>query len=827
MFWIQLQLIQSILQLMVFRFQSPELPITFTFKSIIMKTFFTNLFILCGLILSLSLNAQNATQTIRGTVLDKQAQMSLPGAQVLIMGSNPAKGAACDADGKFKITDVAPGRYDIKISALGYKEILQSNIVVTAGKETILEIGMEEVITALKEVEVSANKKTETNNDLVSVSGRSFSMDEVNRYAGGRSDPARLAANFAGVSSPDDSRNDIVIRGNSPTGVLWRIEGLNIPNPNHFSTVGTTGGPVSALNTNVLKNSDFFTSAFPAEYGNANAGVFDLGFRTGNAEKREHTFQIGAFTGIEAMTEGPINKEKGSSYLIAYRYSFTGVAQKVGIPIGTAATPFYQDLSFKINSGQTKIGKFTLFGLGAKSHIDFLHTKIDTTDLFANPTRDSYFTSDIGLVGLKHFIKVNEHSYFNTVIGATYNGSNYLEDVVATDAKPLQRNVENKTSQLHYSINTSFNSKISSKLFVKAGIISEVINLVLDARQRDSLSNWQQYWDFSNYTILHQGYVHAKYRFNNKVTLNAGVHAQYLTLNGSSSLEPRLGLKYQLADKHTLSLGYGMHSQMQPTDVYFYRTLNSAGNYEMTNEKLGFTRSQHFVLGYDVLPVKDWRIKTEVYYQMLSNVPVTQMPSSYSMLNAGASFLPNNQGNLVNKGTGSNYGAELTIEKFFSKNYYVLMTGTIYQSKFKGSDGIEHNTAFNGNYVYNILGGKDFKVGKEKRNVISTGVKMTNAGGRYYTPVDLAASQAAKEQVLQGDAQAFSQQIPAFFRLDVKVGYTINSTARKLSQSFSLDIQNITNHKNVFAERYNPVTNKINTAYQIGFFPNFVYKVQF
>jgi hypothetical protein len=270
-----------------------------------------------------------------------------------------------------------------------------------------------------------------------------------------------------------------------------------------------------------------------------------------------------------------------------------------------------------------------------------------------------------------------------------------------------------------------------------------------------------------------------------------------------------------------------MHSQMQPIDVYFYRTRNTDGSYSMTNEKLGFTRSQHFVLGYDVLPVKDWRIKTEVYYQILTNVPVTQVPSSYSMLNAGASFFPNNKDNLVNKGTGTNYGAELTVEKFFSQNYYILMTGTLYQSKFKGSDQVEHYTGFNGNYVYNLLGGKDFKVGKEKRNVISTGVKMTQAGGRYYTPVDLAASQAAGEQVVQGDDKAYSARIPDFFRLDVKVGYTINSTTRKLSQSFSLDIQNVTNHKNVFAERYNPVTNKINTACQIGFFPNFVYKVQF
>ncbi len=772
--------------------------------------------------------AQAPTQVIRGVVFDKQSQSTLAGAAIIIINSNPPMAAASEADGKFKITDVKPGRYDLKITYIGYKEIILPNVDVSSGKENVLEIGMEENVSHLNEVLISGTKKNETQNEMTTVSARSFSMEEVNRYAGGRSDPSRLAANFAGVSSPDDSRNDIVIRGNSPTGVLWRIEGLNIPNPNHFSTIGTTGGPVSAINTNVIKNSDFFTSAFPAEYGNANAGVFDLGFRKGNAEKREHTFQLGALTGLEAMTEGPLNKQKGSSYLFAYRYSFTGVAQKMGIPIGTAATPFYQDISFKINGGETKFGRFTLFGLGAKSNIDFLHNKIDSSDLFANPSKDSYFTSDIGLVGLKHFFKVNSKSYFNTVLGVTYNGSNYLEDDVSEEIPTTtKRSIENKTSQLHYSINASYNSKVNTRLFIKVGAIAEVINLNLNARILDSLDVWNQYWDFKDYTNLLQGYAQARYRFTDKLTLNTGIHSQLLTLNNSISVEPRIGLKYQVAQKSTLSIGYGMHSQMQPTDVYFYRSRLADGTYDQSNKDLDFTKSHHFVLGFDILPIKDWRIKTEVYYQLLSNIPVTQSPSSYSMLNTGASFIPNNQGYLKNTGKGENYGAELTIEKFFSEGYYALLTGTIYESKYKGSDDVERNTAFNGKFVYNILAGKEIKLGKDGRNALNFGIKMTHAGGRYFTPVDLAASLIANEQVLKGDIYAYSERNPNFFRLDFKAGYTQNSKKRKISQSWSLDIQNVTNHKNVFAERYNPVNNQINTAYQIGFFPNFVYKIQF
>ncbi len=786
--------------------------------------------IVFALMMALAVCTQRAgaqTQTIKGVVVDKQSQATIPGANIIIVGSNPVNGAVTDMDGKYKITEVLPGRYDLKVTYVGYKEVMIPNVEVTTGKEVAVDIGIEENVNTLQEVVISGTKKNETSNEMTTVSGRSFSMEEVNRYAGGRSDASRLAANFAGVSSPDDSRNDIVIRGNSPAGVLWRIDGLNVPNPNHFATIGTTGGPVSALNTNMLKNSDFFTSAFPAEYGNANAGVFDLGFRIGNAEKYEHTFQFGALTGLEAMTEGPIQKSKGSSYVIAYRYSFTGFAQALGMKVGTTATPFYQDLTFKVNSGYSKLGRFTLFGLGGKSKIDFLHTKTDSTDLFADPTKDSYFTSDIGVVGLKHFIRVGNNSYFNSVIGATYSASNYLLDTITHSDGSIVRSVVNTTKQIHYSASTSFNSKINSKLFVKIGAIGEMIGLDLFYKNLERNNTWTQIWNFNDYTYLIQAYAQAKYNFTDKFTLNVGLHSQFLTLNNSYSVEPRAGVKYQLNPKNAISFGYGMHSQMQPTDIYFYRKLQPDGTYDQSNKNLDFTRSQHFVLGYDLLPAKDWRVKVETYYQMLSNIPVTVAPSSFSILNSGASFMPTEQGYLVNSGTGTNYGVELTLEKFFSKGYYGLITGTLYDSKYKGSDGVEHNTAFNGNYVYNVLLGKEFKIGKEKRTAITFDIKMTQAGGRYYTPVDLEASRAIHQQVLKGDAYAFSERNSDFFRLDAKVGVTLNSKKHKLSQSYMFDVQNVTNNKNVFADRYNPVNNQINTAYQIGLFPNFVYKVQF
>ena len=767
--------------------------------------------------------AQNNKQNIRGTVIDKLSQSTIIGASVQIINKTEVKGAATDENGNYVLSDLVPDRYEIKVTYIGYKNVFVPNVVVTSGKEVILDIAMEEDLKLLSEVVVRAYSKDKTINDLATISARTFSMEEVNRYAGGRSDPARLAANFAGVSAPDDSRNDIVIRGNSPVGVLWRIDGMNVTNPNHFASVGTTGGAVSALNTNLLKSSDFFTSAFPAEYGNAISGVFDLGFRTGNTQKRETTIQAGVITGLEATTEGPFSKKNSSSYLIGYRYALAGVAQAVGVDIGTTATPSYQDLSFKLNSGTTEWGRFTLFGILATSSIQIsggnsgsLYGGKDGNDL----------ESKIGIIGVNHYKQLNNNSYLRSIIGLNYSETDQINYGSDRATKESFTKEENNVAKTGYHFSTRYSSKINSKLFVKIGVQDELMGLNLYYRtKRDLNSSWQQVWDYDSYTSLAQAYAHAKYSFNEKITLNAGIHSQYFFLNASSSLEPRLGLKYELNPKSSVNFGYGLHAQMQPINVYFLQTQNTDGSYAYNNKDLGFTKSHHLVLGYDLNPLKDWRLKAEVYYQYLYDVPVNTFSSAYSMLNTGASFKTDLEDKLTNGGTGHNYGAELTIEKFFSDGYYGLFTSSIYSSKYKGSDGVERNTAFNGKYVYNVLAGKEWGIGRDKRNKISLDFKFTNAGGRAYTPIDLTASNALNREVLSTDV--YSDFYDNYFRMDIKANYTMNSRKRKRSQTISLDVQNVTNHQNVFSQNYNDANQSINKTYQLGIFPNVVYKVQF
>ena len=765
--------------------------------------------------------SQNNTQTIRGNITDKLSQMPLAGVTLQI--ASLQIGTISDSLGNYSLTSIPPDRYEVKISLSGYKMLLIPNVPVTSGKEVILDISLEEDFKQLNEVTVKATNKGGTINKLASVSARTFSMEEVNRYAGGRSDPARLAANFAGVSAPDDSRNDIVIRGNSPVGVLWRIDGMNVTNPNHFASVGTTGGAVSAINTNLLKNSDFFTSAFPSEYGNATSGVFDLGFRNGNNKKRETTIQAGVITGLELTTEGPFSKKSDASYLVGYRYSLAGIAQAVGINIGTTATPTYQDLSFKLNSGNTKLGRFSIFGILASSTINIGGGSGNS--LYGGRNKVD-FASKIGIGGLNHFKQLNSKSFLASTIGINYSSTDqtsYDFDHMADSI--FTREVSN-VAKTTYFLSSNYNLKINSRLFFKVGVQDEIIGLDLYYKTKDNIfAPERQIWDYQSNTNLVQAFVHLKYTVSNKLNLNAGVHSQYFFLNNSKTIEPRLGLVYNLTAKSSFNLGYGLHSQIQPINVYFLQSKDFAGDTFYNNKNLDFTKSHHFVLGYNLQPLADWRIKTEVYYQSIFDVPVTSYASSYSMLNTGSTFKTDLTDSLINNGIGSNYGVELTIEKFFSKGYYGLITASVYNSNYRGSDEVSRNTAFNGRYVYNILAGKEWKIGKEKRNRFSVDVKFTNAGGRAYTPIDLTASKAIGHEVLSTDA--YSGYYANYYRLDLKAGFTLNSGKRKIAQTLSLDLQNVTNHKNVFSQSYDNKMQDISTTYQLGFFPNLIYKIQF
>lgn len=785
---------------------------------------------LTSLLFSLFLLSNLQAQVIQGQVIDAQSELPLIGATVSIQVEDTQKGTTTDADGRYSISDVPPGRYEVQATYLGYESSTIPNILVTAGKDVILEISLEESFTQLSEIVVTTDPR-QSNNELAAVSIRTFRPEEVNRYAGGRGDVSRLAGNLAGVSTADDSRNDIVIRGNSPTGVLWRLEGIDIPNPNHFSTLGTTGGPVSAVNPNMLATSDFITSAFPAEYGNALSGVFDLELRTGNRERTEFMAQLGSFTGIELMAEGPLNKKSGS-FALGFRNSFVGLASSLGIDIGTNATPDYRDLTFNIDFGRGSSGRWSIFGIGGTSNIDFLGNETDEDDIFADPSRNSYPRSRFGVLGVKHNIITGDNTYIRTVLAGTLQNLDFTEFEVDQFGADSILFTEAQDNNIRYSLKSFINSKLNNRTSVRAGIQADVNNLETTVddrvgspdRDEDGIPDLDRLRDFDDSFGLWQVFAQLRHRLTAGLTINAGLHAQYFDLSEAFGLEPRLGLEYSASDNLTLSAGYGRHNQTPAFPVFFFRDPNSGSS--NANSDLGFLTADHLVGGATWLFAPNWRLKTEVYYQWLSNVPVDPFPSSFSLLNAGADFVFPERGSLVNEGTGANYGLELTLERTFSNNWYMLLTGSVFESTYKGSDGIERSTAFNNQYVANLLVGREIPIGKDKRNRLTINTRVTTSGGRPYSPIDLEASIASETDV-RNETDAFSLTFDDYFRWDFKIGVQFNSPSRRFSQSFFIDFQNVTNRENVFTRQFNRVTQQEDVLLQAGFFPDIQYRIQF
>jgi hypothetical protein len=799
----------------------------------------TNLFAILLAVLPLLSFSQETTQTVKGTVKDLNSEFPLPGVNIVLLDSDPFIGAVTDMNGQFRMENVPTGRQALMVKYIGYKTQTIPNVLVTAGKEVVVNILLEESVENLQEVVITADSdKDRPNNEMAKVSARTFSLEEVQRFSGGRNDVARLASNFAGVRAADDARNDIIVRGNSPTGVLWRVNGLPIGTTNHFATLGTTGGPVSALNTNVLRTSDFLTGAFPAEYGNANAAVFDVRFRNGNADKHEFTAQVSAFSGLEFMAEGPLNREKQSSYLVSYRYGIASLAAT-----GTSAIPYYQDLSFMINFGNSKLGRFELFGMGGLSSIDFLGDEIDENDLFADPTQDAFVQNSLGLVGLNHYLRLDKTSYLKTTIGTTLMTSNFDQDNFlyneGGDVVDKYRATEAEDIENRYTLSSQYNKKFNARFNLRAGVLAQVYNLQSTVNDRDMRAEIPDnddngipdYFipirDVDETTPLIETYAQGEYKFSDDLSWNRGIHNQYIDYNQSNAIEPRTGMSWQFTDKQRLSFAYGLHSQLVPLPVLVYEEEVAEGVFERTNNDLDFMRSHHIVLGYDYKFANNWRLKAEAYYQRLFDIPIEQTASSYSVINEGADFVFNERGSLVNNGNGDNYGLELTLEKFFSQGYYMLATASIYESTYSGSDGVERNTAFNNNYVFNGLFGKEWAIGKDKRNAVTFDTKVTTTGGTPYTPIDLEATRANEGREVYQEDRAFSERYDPYFRWDVKFGFRLNGKKSKVSHQFFVDLQNVTNRENVFVERYNPVTDEINTVTQTGFFPDFMYRIQF
>lgn len=771
-----------------------------------------SIFVIILLFLTTRIFAQQPTQTIRGTIIDEASNVPLAYASIGL--ENTATGTVTDSLGNFTLKNVAVGRYNIIASFMGYEPVVLKEIQVTSAKEVVLNITMKESTGTLGEVVIKSKvNKEQPLNSMATVSAKMLSVEEAERYAGGFDDPARLVSAFAGVSS-NVGNNAIVVRGNSPQSLQWKLEGVEISNPNHFADLSAFGGGgLTALSTQLLANSDFFSGAMPAEYNNALSGVFDIFMRNGNNQKHEHTFQLGAI-GIDAASEGPISKKSRSSYIFNYRYSTLGLLAPI-LPENAAGTT-YQDLSFKLNFPTKKSGTFSVWGMGLLDHSD-AKAKDNISKWKYDLDRENEDAKQfMGAAGISHKILLNDKQYLKTTFATTANGIDKYSERLDSAFNPFPKN---EISNKYYNfVATSFlNTKFSAKHTNKSGFVVTNMNYNMSLKNVTTGTALQPLVDERGNSTLGSAYSNSLVHINDKISINVGLTGQWFSYNNAWSIEPRAGIKYRFVPTQTLSLAYGLHSRLERLNYYFIKdNLN-----QYINKDLGFTKAHHLVLGYDISTSEFTHLKIEAYYQHLFDVPVIA-GSSFSLINQQNDWFFD--GKLQNSGKGRNYGLDITFEKYLSKGYYYMATVSLFNSQYQGGDNVWRDTRYNRNFAANFLIGKEWLLGKKKNQILSLNTRCSFQGGDHYSPINTTQS-LADQDVVFDETKAFSQQYPPAFTSHFTASYKINK--KKTAHEFALKIINLTQYKEYLGFRYNYQTQTVDTNREATFIPNISYKIEF
>ncbi len=764
-------------------------------------------------------------QNIHGYCSDKVSTAPIQGAVVQVFNSNNEllSSALTDSNGFYSLHKIPIGRIMVKASYISYNNFMATNIELSSAKELVLNIEMEEKNNTLTTIEISSKKSVNAlKESMVSVSARSFNIEESNRYAGGFGDLTRMAQSFAGVASSDGESNEIVIRGNNPRGLLWRLDGIEISNPNHFPRGdGSAGGGISIIQSNVIDNSTFMTGAFPANVGNASAGVFDVNLRKGNTQKYEHTIQLGVI-GIEAMSEGPMNKKKQSSYLIKYRYSTVALLQKMGIKlVDNSVTPSYQDLSFNFYIRTKKAGNFNLFGIVGQSSAGEKATKDSSIWEYTSDklnAMESYWTAIVGLKNI-YLFKDNHTSISSTLLYNYESSQNHADTFTFNYLK----NKLSKSSLQYHTIRAQsvINYKYSAACNFRFGAILSVPLFMLESGNYNQ-DQYSSVLSNNGATWMIQAFVQNTYKIQDKLEFNSGVHFLYHYVSNYVTVEPRFSLKYFIRPNQSLALGVGIHSRVEPLSVYYTKVYNDNNSYDIWNKKIKPAQAVHAVLSYDYAIRPSLKLKAEIYYQYLYKVAVAKDSNSiFSMINYSGELLTQE---LVNKGKGMNYGLEISLEKTYSHNYYFLFTGSLFNSKYFSRNVHEYNTKYNSNYIVNFTIGKDFNFGKRKKMILGANTKLITMGGNRYTPLDIVNTQLTQQLIYQTNLN-YAKQYPAFFRWDIGIYFKMNRP--KYNWRLSVDFQNVSNQKNIFSTSYNFEKQIKEKKYGLGFIPVINYKVEF
>lgn len=807
----------------------------------IMKSIFYSLL----LILPFCSYAQSVTQSIRGQVFDNETRLPIIGAHIILLDGQTNPQSITNEDGNFNFVGIPLQRVTLEITYFGYKKVILPNLISNSAKDLILDIPMEEEAFELNEVNVSVTKnRGDALNELAIVSSRSISPEVTNRYAGGFNDPSKIISNFAGITSSQDGSNDVIVRGNSPKFMQWRIEGIQVPNPNHFGDQNSAGGSISTLNNNILGTSDFYTAAFAPEYGDALSGIYDLKLRNGNSQNFEGIIGIGLL-GSDITLEGPLSKAKtGASFLVNYRYSTISLVQDLKLVDAVDGSLNFQDGAFKLKIPTKKMGHFSLFGVMGKSNFlledvspSLWFTPLDRTKL-PGIEEDFDKRNDIYNAGLNHTINFGEKTYLKTTLALTneaakdevFESKYKLNNGSVTDSLEYTRsNYKGEWSRKVYRAAVTLNHKHSARLSFQLGSRFNVNYFDYDQSASDNNGSLNPILKVNESIVSSNNFITTKWKPTNNITLIGGLHNMNVFINNKSTIEPRLSIQLQSSDRQSFWAGLGQHSAMENIHHYFTEIKQTDQTSKKVNEDLDLLKAQHFVLGHSYFFNKNLSIKTEIYYQKLYNLPVANDKNNiYSTINEGIEI---QYLDLINEGKGKNYGIEVTLEKSFHKGFYTLINGSVYKSKYTAFDGIERNTKYASDYLINVLLGKEISgLGKKKNQIFSINGKVFLSGGRKIIPLlrnsDGSLAVRPSENLFFDFSKAYDVSLDKIFQANVSFSYKWNK--RNTAHEVFLNIDNVSNTKGKIFEFYDETAdNKVGNVSQFGIFPNVLYRFYF
>ncbi len=763
-----------------------------------------------------------STQTVSGTVVDRVTKAPLIGATVYVKYSEPINGTTTDVNGKFVLRGVPLGRAFVVASYVGYNEYTTEAFIVTSAKEVVLNLELNEGI-SLEGVAITAYQNVNAPlNELAYVSSRSFSPEETERIPASINDVSKMALSFPGTQqAANDIENDIIVRGNSSFGLTWHLEGMEIPNPNHFARIGTGGGGISILSSQLMSRSDFYTGGMPADFGNSLSAAFDIRLKNGNLNQYENRFKLGLL-GMDYALEGPIQKEK-SSFIFNYRYSTLGLLGRLGIYVmGPYILNEFTDLSFNVFfQNPEKRTKLNIFGMGGISNEWKDPYPMEDRDLKkARHWEEFLFGSQMGTMGAIFTKLIDNSSYIKLAATGTISFLYREYDTLSLESIPF------RVHETKYRDNRIIGSAIYSKRFendlrLKSGVIGNLIfyNFFNKSFSRGSTTDIAQQ-EFnatdvigSDFTQTFQAYSTLTYPLFPGFTISGGLHYLLFAMNNTMSVDPRLSLKYQVNERNQLSLAVGRYSKLMPFPAYAYYEKDSLpdGSVIETNPNLELkpVNSNHYILSHQYTTPGRFKLTTELYYQHLYNVPVPLDPeNTYSMLNSYYEFpkFP-----VSNEGKGRNYGIDIGVEKYFRNNIYLLVTGSLFNSQFMTNTGKWFHTRFASNWLSAITIGREIDFGRGR--VLQIGTRFIHNGGHRYSPLDVAASDIENRYVAQQD-QTNALQIPPYWRFDGRIAYRFSRP--KFAMNISFDVANITAHNNPSSMAYNAWDNELYLRYHPG-----------